>query len=110
MTRALSTCAEPRCPRPAVKKGRCLEHQLPDQWRAGKSGYDRNGWEWQRTVARILARDRGVCYRCGGQAVTADHLIPRSQGGSDQDSNLAAVCASCNRDKALREAQAARWG
>lgn len=25
-----------------------------------------------------------------------DHVVPRSQGGSDEDSNLVLACASCN--------------
>ena len=49
--------------------------------------------EWHSiTVPRIIRRDGGVCHLCGGPgADSADHLIPRALGGTDDDDNLAAV-------------------
>ncbi|HET8581755.1 MAG TPA: HNH endonuclease signature motif containing protein [Jatrophihabitans sp.] len=47
---------------------------------------------WRRTVARIIARDRGVCYLCGKPGATsADHVKPVAEGGQHNDANLAAV-------------------
>jgi 5-methylcytosine-specific restriction protein A len=64
---------------------------------------------WKRTVARIIARDRGVCYLCGRPgADTADHVVPVSQGGSHHDSNLkAAHREPCHKAKTERERLAA---
>lgn len=46
----------------------------------------------ESTVPRILRRDGGVCHICGAPgADSADHLIPKEFGGTDDDDNLAAV-------------------
>lgn len=46
----------------------------------------------------VLARARGYCLYCGVRRrhLTADHLVPRSLGGSDRAENLAPACAPCN--------------
>lgn len=58
---------------------------------------------WRAAVRRILQRDGGVCYLCGGQAVTADHVVPQAQGGSHEDANLAAICDPCHTAKSEHE-------
>lgn len=58
----------------------------------------RTGRPWQRTKARIIRRDGGICHLCGQPgADTADHLTPWSQGGTDAPSNLAAAHVRCNQ-------------
>lgn len=52
--------------------------------------------EWRRLRLMVLARDRYTCWVCGQYADTADHLIPRAVGGSDDLANLAACCRHCN--------------
>jgi len=60
----------------------------------------------------IFERTQGRCYYCRKKlaypnygllglrgAWEFDHKIPRSQGGSDESSNLVAACVDCNRDK-----------
>lgn len=37
-----------------------------------------------------------------------DHIVPRSMGGSDKESNLRACCRQCNRDKASLSLKAFR--
>ena len=65
--------------------------------------------DWGRIRKRILRRDQGVCYVChlpGANGV--DHVIPACQGGSDEDSNLAAIHEHpCHAAKTAREANAA---
>lgn len=63
---------------------------------------------WTATVARILLRDGRVCYRCGRWAGEVDHVVPASQGGGEDDTNLAAICTACHRKKTSAEAHAAR--
>ena len=45
---------------------------------------------------RIIARDRGCCGRFLGGAcspvIDIHHIIPRDEGGTDEDGNLLAVC------------------
>lgn len=54
----------------------------------------------------VFARDGWACRYCGS-AITlstghADHVMPRSRGGSDDPSNLVASCRSCNLKKGAR--------
>lgn len=56
----------------------------------------------QSTRAAILIRDWFTCRYCGDPASTKDHVIPRSRGGSDRESNLVACCSSCNVTKGNR--------
>lgn len=52
---------------------------------------------WERTRARVLARDDRVCWLCGGDgADSADHVVPRVMGGDHKDSNLRAAHKACN--------------
>jgi 5-methylcytosine-specific restriction endonuclease McrA len=56
--------------------------------------------DWPLRKARVLQRDFHRCQyvrydtdrRCLAQATEVDHIIPRSEGGSDDESNLRAIC------------------
>jgi len=52
---------------------------------------------------RVLTRARGRCECCGAhehqRALEVDHIVPRNQGGSDDLSNLQALCFRCNAGK-----------
>jgi len=54
----------------------------------------------------VLARDRWTCQYCGGQPkkpdLTIDHVVPRSQGGRKEWTNLVAACTRCNHRKGGR--------
>ena len=49
---------------------------------------------------RVLTRARGPCECCGAheqqRALEVDPIVPRNQGGSDELSNLQALCFRCN--------------
>lgn len=53
---------------------------------------------------RVYCRDRWRCHWCEillqPDAATIDHLVPRSRGGSDHETNLVASCAPCNVERA----------
>lgn len=58
--------------------------------------------EWRETRLRILIRDNYTCYICGGPgAMSVDHVIARYNGGTDDDSNLAAAHSLCNSRKGI---------
>ena len=47
----------------------------------------------------IFSRSNGKCSYCGAKAEEIDHIIPRSNGGSNSTYNLAASCRACNEKK-----------
>ncbi len=54
----------------------------------------------------IFARDHNLCQYCGKKYPTAelslDHVVPRSQGGSNTWENIVCACVSCNVRKGGR--------
>lgn len=51
----------------------------------------------------IVLHEAGwICALCGGEADEADHIWPRNLGGTDDLSNLQAVCRTCNARKGDR--------
>lgn len=52
---------------------------------------------------RIIARQRWLCMYCGGRRKTEnfeiDHIYPVARGGSNDESNLQALCGPCNARK-----------
>ena len=78
---------------------------------ARPSRHDRGyGSEWVRTVQRIRARDHDLCQRCKreGRLSTygaVDHIVPKSQGGSDDMVNLQLLCRSCHASKTALESR-----
>lgn len=80
-----------------------------------------SSFTWIRTEkrARIVRRDGGRCVWCGGvvykhdgkgptppYAATLDHVVPRSQGGTNHHSNLVTCCHRCNSLRGDRDAEA----
>lgn len=64
---------------------------------AAQRGYD---GRWQRVRAMYL-RAHPLCVQCerGGRVTAATdvhHIIPRRDGGSDEDGNLMALCHACH--------------
>jgi ATP adenylyltransferase len=87
-------------------------------------------WEHRRPATGIIPgsvryntfkRAAGRCELCGvpheERALDVDHIVPRSEGGTDDPDNLQALCWRCNQDKGagdstdfrgVRESYAAR--
>ena len=70
-----------------------LVRYVTARWMYATAGYSRAG---------VLRRDRHQCAYCGRHAVTVDHLLPRSRGGTWTWSNTVAACGPCNHRKANR--------
>ena len=52
----------------------------------------------------VLKRDNHTCQSCGARALDGailevDHIVPRSKGGSNDESNLQTLCSHCNSGK-----------
>lgn len=56
-----------------------------------------------RSIRLKLWHERPTCVYCGRnlrrKTVTLDHLLPLSQGGTDDESNCVLACATCNQAK-----------
>ncbi|WP_299011173.1 HNH endonuclease [uncultured Shewanella sp.] len=80
-----------------------------ENYHAGRSKAQRGyGKEWQKLRAVILQRDKHLCQHCrrNGIATTAtdvDHIVAKAHGGTDNPSNLEALCRPCHKAKTAQE-------
>ena len=99
-------CRRPGCPG-VVRGGVCgvcgprnrQRHAQHDAQRAtaAQRGYDAT---WQRLRLRYLMQ-HPLCAECARQgrvtaATDVHHIVPRRDGGPDEDSNLMALCHACH--------------
>jgi 5-methylcytosine-specific restriction protein A len=68
------------------------------------------GNDWRRLRVIVMRRDRGLCQcdeckKLGRIRVAheVDHIIPKSQGGTDDLSNLQAINRECHKAKTARD-------
>lgn len=107
MPRAPSKCLEPGCLRAAQTKGRCPDHYQP--WSTTSPRNRTRPRNAGSLVRRVRRRDRETCYVCGAPgSKIVDHIVPVSQGGTWDLTNLACICDSCHRAKSAREAASGR--
>lgn len=93
-----------KCWNSVFKNGYCEKHQ-PEPWYNPNYKKPKN---WESLKRFVIARDRGVCYICGeGGSDSVDHIVPKSEGGSDLTENLAAVHEKipphCHKEKTKQE-------
>lgn len=76
---------------------------LPDgRPSAAARGY---GAHWRRVRAAVLA-ERPVCEECNRvAAVDVDHVVSLRKGGTNDPSNLRALCHSCHSRKTVERDQ-----
>lgn len=101
MRRPKSICKHAGCGALIDTPGTCDKHKKDRTgWyqtstkTASERGYDAS---WRRVRKLVLARDCGLCQTCkraGVLTVTniVDHVKPKSQGGTNDPSNLEAIC------------------
>jgi len=67
---------------------------------------ERARWSWIQAVRlEALEEQHSRCYYCGlflSLPPKADHVVPTSQGGPDERSNIVATCARCGTRKSNR--------
>lgn len=94
----------PECERKRTAK-RWSDYQSKRK-RSGGDIYHTKSWAVLRMT--VLERDQWFCQEClrygiYTSATDVDHIIPRSQGGSDDLSNLQALCHECHKKKTATE-------
>ena len=101
-------CRSPRCQ--ALTRSTYCQSHAPQPWNHhGRSSTQRGyGTYWRKLRSQVLARDGGLCQEClrQGRTVAAtdvDHVVPKSRGGTDDMSNLQALCRECHRVKTTKE-------
>jgi len=97
-------CTEPGCKRFAYHGQRCgpckaMREEVYERVRgsAAQRGYDA---KWRAVRAYFLDHNpwcQGSS--CGAAATDMDHIVPKSQGGTDDWSNLQGLCHACHSRK-----------
>lgn len=62
-----------------------------------------SGWAWSRIRRRVLSLANYSCVECTRPATEVDHIVPRAEGGTDDLSNLRALCIGCHASKSEEE-------
>jgi 5-methylcytosine-specific restriction protein A len=103
-------CNVPGCREPSVGGPRCREHERARRREAerlrptpSQRGYD---YAWAAKIRpAILRRDDFQCTEpgCPNVATQVDHIVPKSQGGTDDEANLRSVCRPCHDRKSGKE-------
>jgi 5-methylcytosine-specific restriction protein A len=102
-----------RLPRPCLNCGalipsgsRCQQCQAA--WEAKRGTSTQRGYDsaWRRLSARVIAEE-GRCRDCGttgtpDNPLTADHIIAKVRGGTNERSNLTCRCRRHNSSKGGR--------
>jgi 5-methylcytosine-specific restriction enzyme A len=81
--------------------------------RRGSSASRGYGSSWRKLRDQVMRRDNGLCQPClkAGrvtQASAVDHVVPKSEGGTDAEGNLQAICEACHKAKTSAEAAKGR--
>jgi 5-methylcytosine-specific restriction enzyme A len=109
-TKPKHPCNRPGCP--ALTDTRfCPDHKREHNRRfdATRGTTKQRGYAgtWPARRKRWLAR-QPLCAECErkGEVVAAtevDHIVPKAQGGVDDESNLQSLCRACHSRKTARE-------
>lgn len=113
-TRAKMICRHPGCGKLVDIAGYCDKHkQDATGWfRTSKGSSSARGYggRWRLLRQQVLERDSYLCCECArdGRVAAAsdvDHIVPKSQGGTDDLSNLQSLCPRCHRAKTQTESR-----
>jgi len=104
----------------AVHADRCPEQKIFASKAKQNSG--RGGSKWRRKRQGIFERDNYLCQihlergelepvtLHGSRHGVCDHIMPKAEGGTDDDHNLQTICQACDREKSYAESQRGRGG
>lgn len=85
------------------------------QHKPGKASRHARGYgrEWDKLREKIMLRDLRLCQQCKREgalrpAHSVDHITPKSEGGTDAEDNLEALCRDHHMAKTREESCRAR--
>lgn len=92
--------------------GRCEKHQL-QAWAKRPNARRRVTGRRLQADRRRLFSGEPLCRACHSVgrvtlATERDHIVPLSEGGADEPSNIQPLCGECHKEKTLAEALRAR--
>jgi 5-methylcytosine-specific restriction protein A len=108
-------CARPGCTRTTKAGPYCAQCTAARQAKRKPADYDAHrpsaarrayGRKWQPIRAAVLRRDAYICQHCGqpaGKSAHVDHIVPKAEGGTDDQDNLETLCRGCHSRKTVRE-------
>ena len=73
--------------------------QMSSNTKLWGNAYQQGPLYQQKLRSFIFSRSNGKCVYCGAKAEEIDHIIPRSNGGTNSTYNLVAACRACNQMK-----------
>lgn len=73
--------------------------QITSDTKLWGSDYQQGALYQKELRSFIFGRSNGKCVYCGAKAEEIDHVVPRSNGGTNSTYNLVAACRSCNEKK-----------
>jgi 5-methylcytosine-specific restriction protein A len=114
-------CTRPGCGLLIAPGAVCPKHPTRDGSFSDRSRGTRHergyGAEWDVTRAAIMKRDAGLCQPClqatperVTRAYAVDHIVNKAEGGTDDESNLRAICRACHKAKTQEESKRGRGG
>ena len=112
-TRPLRQCNQPGCGA-AAAGNHCDAHRAPAEAERGNSAARGYGHRWRKIRAAFL-REHPLCERCEAKervtpATEPHHRLPRREGGSDDWSNLEALCHECHSEETRKHTVAKMRG
>jgi 5-methylcytosine-specific restriction protein A len=97
-------CNHPGCPAITTERycpaHAVLHRRQYDRARgsASKRGY---GASWTKRREAFL-RANPTCIKCGRKSTVCDHIIPKNDGGADDESNWQPLCRECHSRKTVQ--------
>ena len=106
--RPKSPCRHRGCGELLDKPGHCPAHATEAWTKRADAPKRGSGWKRQKARAQLFA-EHPLCEECQRQgrvslATERDHIVPLTEGGTDDRSNTQALCRDCHATKTQAEA------